>query len=312
MKDNTKNRFPLFRLVIGSILGGLLAHISSLTAINDTAIYKVPLLQALIFSFIFGLIPMYIAYNRDIVKKEIVYWLAFLSMVLPFGIIIFLIALFLSIICKNNKDLINNENNMEAQNNKVTTNKAGSENIVNDSKCIDSKDDVVNFFKSKLYFRLHKTKIMDLLYKIFCPKIILAVSVISVIGIFCYIYVAYEEENFKLKIYNLCMDKTDKFFEEMDDYTVMELSKTDAITNARKTLNLSCECENKAIVSSILNPFTRLKYMRSISLSYGHWEKYYENNDRIFYKNYKRNIRTCMDRDKKTRFSLSSRNSATE
>lgn len=312
MKNNTKNRFPFFRLVIGSILGGLLAHISSLTVINDAAIYKIPLLQALIFSFIFGLIPMYITYIRDIVKKEMVYWLAFLSMVLPFGIIIFLIALCLSIICKNNKDVINNENSTESQNNKVTDNKVSNEKIVNDSKCIDSKDDVVNSSKSKLRSRLHKTKIMDLLYKIFCPKVILAIAVISVIGTFCYIYVAYEEENFKLKIYNLCMDKTDKFFEEMDDYTVMKLSKTDAITNARKTLTLSCECENKAIVSSISNPFTRLKYMRSISLSYGHWESYYERNDHIFYKNYKRNKRTCMDRDKKPKFSLSSQNPTTE
>lgn len=270
MKNNAKSKFPYFRLVIGSILGTLLMHITSLTFVNGIAVYSVPLIIAFIFSFILGFIPMFIAFRRKINKREFVYWLSFVSMFIPFGILIFFISLILSVFCKN-KNVIKNG---------------------------DDKTNIVDNTKCNMMDILYKVKIKDMPYKILNMKIILSILLVALISIFCCTYISYEEEALKLKIYNLCMKNNDSFFEDMDDYIKMELSKTNALENARKTLDLACDCENKAIALSISNPYKRLKYMKNISLSYNHWQKYYKRNDVIFYNNYKRIEKTCVNSNK--------------
>lgn len=270
MTDNVKIKFPFLRLMIGSILGALLVHISSFSLIDNTITYQVPFITALIFSAFLGLIPMFIAFRRKVIKREIVYWLSFLSMFIPFGIIIFIIALLFSIFFKNTKD--------------------NTQNV-----CKDICQSIINCVNSKINDILHKAKISGIILRILNIKIIIGISIIFFIFVSCFLYISYKEETLKLKIYNICMDHNDKFFNELDDYTVMQLSKTDALKNAREKLDISCECESKAIILSISNPLTRLKYMDNIFLSYSHWNNYYKKNDAVFYNNYIRVKKVCED-----------------
>ncbi len=103
------DKFPLSRLLVASFLGALLAYVSSanMKFIEHEVFYTVSYTRMFIISLLMCSVPMSIAYLRKIQKREIVYWLSFLGLICPFGLVILVIALVISIFGKKQSTVEN-------------------------------------------------------------------------------------------------------------------------------------------------------------------------------------------------------------
>ncbi|MBO7052922.1 MAG: hypothetical protein J6W27_00590 [Alphaproteobacteria bacterium] len=102
MKKEKTTNFPIWRFVLGTLIGGTLVFGGLLFVFMQRGInatFNLFLFSYIGICLICGL-PMMIADMKNIQKKETVYWLSFLGVMLPFGPILWLIGLLISIISK--------------------------------------------------------------------------------------------------------------------------------------------------------------------------------------------------------------------
>ena len=101
--NTQKNTFPYWRLVVATLIGG--------TSIYGTLIYNfmkreidTPLSALFLSYLLIGVVcflPMFIAYIKNMKKKETVYWLSFLGVIIPFGTILWVVSLIMSLFAKS-------------------------------------------------------------------------------------------------------------------------------------------------------------------------------------------------------------------
>ena len=90
-KLNTAHKIPFILLMIGAFIGSTLAYILGQIPLN------MGWLGAFIGSLITGIIPIFIAYTRDVKDVKLIYAFSFAAMCLPLWLLWFLIALILAL-----------------------------------------------------------------------------------------------------------------------------------------------------------------------------------------------------------------------
>lgn len=108
---NQSNKFPFVKLGLGSLIGSVLSYANSVKIVQDTVIYPVNFIVIFGFSLFFASIPMFIAYSRKVKKRELIYWITFCGMFLPFGVIFLLVSFLMSLFME--KESIDNERKEE-------------------------------------------------------------------------------------------------------------------------------------------------------------------------------------------------------
>ena len=118
MEDN-EVRFPLGELLFGTFVGSFLSVLMFYPSVYGAKNieYTMPIVWVVAFlvTFLTGFLPMYIAWNKNSIHKNGIYWLAFFSMIIPFGL--FFIALVWALLDNPDgietreykKDIVNNE-----------------------------------------------------------------------------------------------------------------------------------------------------------------------------------------------------------
>ena len=91
MEKNAKitNAFPYKIWLFGALLGAILAYSDNMSFNpgKDLITTAHPFILYFLLLAIIGLLPIYIAYKRNIKKADIAYWFAFAAMCAPAGII---------------------------------------------------------------------------------------------------------------------------------------------------------------------------------------------------------------------------------
>ena len=93
------SNFPVKRFAGGAVIAVILTAVQ-LAMRSETNNYNVPILYLvipLVLTIALGFIPMFIAFRKDKQHKEIIAWLAFCGMWVPFGIFFFLGSLIWSL-----------------------------------------------------------------------------------------------------------------------------------------------------------------------------------------------------------------------
>ncbi len=104
MKENIKptHLFPYKIWLFGALLGAVLAYSDNMSFNpgKDIIITTHPLILYFLLLSVIGLLPIYIAYKRNIKKADIAYWFAFAAMCAPAGIIWFITSLCMAVFGK--------------------------------------------------------------------------------------------------------------------------------------------------------------------------------------------------------------------
>lgn len=271
--DNTDNidegrKFPYKLVLIASLLGGCFLYFSSIKIINMEAYHTVPFWAAFGGTFIVIIIPILIAYIRQLKTRDVVYWLAVIGAFIPLGLLLIILTILYSLLAERKwiwlKKLFAKKNTKIKTNTKVKN---------NSTRKVSNKSN---------------KQVLKIIY--------FAIIFISIICLYSIKTYNEEKEELSLSLFDKCEKSHSEFVKEMAEYTTSSKALAN-LNEYNKGWKKRCKCEVEAIFSLHNNPYSKLKFAKYAVKHYDNWQTYYkEINPKLMWE-YKKNEDICIHRN---------------